>query len=347
MKNINTNRSQKVQKEPFYFFKWIIKIELVIILFCLIINLIPGKIKFIIKYNFEKSFCFEIKNKDFNYDNIIQALEENKNIKKEEKIFISNVLENEIKENKDYIDIKNVIKKLRSFEISYSEINDSKTNVAGSYNSLFNRISLKEKDFESSNKRAYFHELNHLISKSKLNNRNIISETINELFTREYFGSDSNENQGYEKYMMNAYVLAEILPEDIIKKYKFTDNLSVLISGFLENDDNIDEVYKLIDSINSYEKDYNKIHDGYAYFYEKKYNKNMSDDLNILIYFYGTPIQTEEEREKIREYLEMDINDEIISISPKGYISNEYKEKHNFIKIEYTKNGKKEITEIR
>ena len=66
----------------------------------------------------------------------------------------------------------------------------------------------------------------------------------------------------------------------------------------------------------------------------------------MLAYFYDTPIQTQEERDKIRNYLEMESYDKIIQIKPKGYISKDYKEKFSNVQIEYTKDGERKIIEI-
>ena len=163
--------------------------------------------------------------------------------------------------------------------------------------------------------------------------------------------------QGYEKEMVYVYGLAEILSDDILRKYKFNDNQSILISGLLEIDNNIEEVYKLISSINSVnindnkneeekKENYRKIHDGYSYFYEKKYNKKMFDDFDMLLYFYGTPIQTDEERDYIRKYLEMEDYDEIIKVIPKGYVSEFYKKNYPNVQVEYTKSGELQYKEI-
>jgi hypothetical protein len=54
-----------------------------------------------------------------------------------------------------------------------------------------------------------------------------------------------------EKYMAYIFALAEILPEEVLREYKFNENESILISGLLSIENNIEEAYKLIDSINS------------------------------------------------------------------------------------------------
>ena len=353
------------------------------------------------KYNIEKQLCNDIKNKDYNIEEIFMKLNENNNLSSEEKNFIKDNLTDEIEENIEYVNISTVAKRLKELDTSYYKKYLYNNNIdryelqnpdmylrkiGGNYNSFFNKINIYEQiendisnnyqneifDFSTCNKRVFFHELNHLITKntiitftdtiitnlknrkinnsetditdsSQIVNKEIFLESINEIFTLEYL--QNNEEYIYNENMLYAYVLIEILPEDIIRKYKFYDNQSILISGLLQIDNNIDEVYKLFYSINKVcenngtEIDYKNIHDGYAYFYEKRYNKKMSEDIEILIYFYGTNIQTNEERTFIRNYLNMEKFDEILKIIPKGYFSKNYKNKHSEIYLEYSQNG--------
>ena len=403
----HVDKRKKVQNGPFYFLTWIFKTEIVILtiilLFIIINDIISEKTKFIIKYNFQKNMYKEIENKNLNldYKEIEKAIDKNNFINESEKEFTKKTLKTELEENEKYIDLKKIKERLENFEILYhkkysfnekngkyilNSNNIELMNIAGTYNYFFNRIDLYEKiskveitdnyineifDFKKANKREYFHELNHLLSKNilsfnnKRKNNNILLETINEVFTIEYFnepGKQIEKNQkvddnGYNKYMMYAYALVEILPEDIIRKYKFDNNESILVSGLLDIDNNIYKAYELIGSIsklnlysNKNQKltldDYQNIHDGYAYFYKKKYNKKISDNIEILLYLYGSLVQTEEERNKVRNYLGMDSFDEIIKVIPKGYFSSSYKDKNKNIKIEYTKNGNKMSLEI-
>ena len=424
MAKIHKDKSKKVHKEPFYFFIWIFKVELIILIIFLgigiFLNSISDKTKFVMKYNVEKRFFINIENEKDSYEEIMQALSENKAIKDEEKEFIKKVLKEEIEENIDYIDISKTIKRLKNLQVSYHKqyVYNEKSkkyelqhpsiasmNIVGNYNALFQQLNIYEVidntipynyqekifDFASSNKKVYFHELNHVLVRNSLStvmdtfarnleekrnvkfnlwqdiansiqviHKNIFLETINELFAREYFDAYWQENmqtKSYEEDMIYAYALAEIISEETIKKYKFNDNQSILISGLLEIDDNMDEVYKLMTSINAVnlfenqgenlrEENYKRIHDGYAYFYEKKYNCKMSDDLEMLLYFYGTPIQTDEEKNKIRDFLGMDSYDEIIQIIPKGYVSKDYKESHKSMQVEYTQKGNIKFKEI-
>lgn len=253
----------------------------------------------------------------------------------------------------------------------------------------------KLEDISTENKEIYFHELNHMLTDytisssvdrasrklenknnfllktklfKKLSNdmqligKNVFTETINELFTREYletFGTEKiglNSGRAYSKYMPYTYVIAELLNEKTLKKYKFNDNESILINGLLEIDNNFEEVYKLIASINSSDMPnisedelsniYQNIYNSYSYFYEKKYNKNMNNDLVIMSYFYYSEILNQETKTKLEKVLNLNENDEIIDIIPKGYVSKNYKDTNNEVIIEYLKSGKKQTYKI-
>lgn len=396
---IHTEKSKKVQSGPFCFFVWIFKVEIVIIAIFLLLyilsSLISDKTKFVIKYNIENALYNQIKNEKANIKDVFVALDENKNLSNDEKAFIRKNLEEEIKENIEYIDLSKVIKRVNNLETSYHKkyIYNSNINkyelqnhkvylrkVGADYNSIFNRINIYEQikdnklnkdyekeifDFSDTDKMVYFHELNHLLTKNtiltyidafsknlrnnntsksfKIANKAIFLEPINEMFTLEYF--QENDEYSYNENMIYLYVLVEILPEDVIREYKFYDNQSILISGLLEIEDNVDKVYELFYYINKVcenngtEEDFEKIHDIYSFFYEKRYNKIMSEDIEILLYLYGSEMQTAEERIYIRDYLDMEEFDEILTVIPKGYFSNKCKENHKKIQIKYSKDG--------
>ena len=344
----------------FSFFKWILKTETIIIVVTVIVMsifyLIPNKIKLITKYKIQNLLVsnYQIYEKNKKYRDIENSIDSNRFLEVEEKNFIKKFFEKEFEENKKYIDTKLVTDRLKNLKVVYSaeeNLKKNNINIVGSYNVLFNKINILDKEvnnFDSINKDVYFHEVNHLFTKYTLKNslnfannlnKDILSETVNELFTREYLDNYEliTNNAGYEEYMYYIYALAELLEIDTLKQYKFYDNESILISGLLKIDNNFDKAYELINSINSVDLDnseiYKKIHDSYSYFYKKKYNKEISENLDILIYFYNTKVLTDKEREILRNNLKLDRYDREIKFIPKGYISENYKFNHNKIII--------------
>lgn len=449
------------------FFKRFIKIGtgiiVVMIASGIALNTLPEQTKFEMKYNIQSYTQQELEklNKNYTYDDIVNAIENNDNIQEKDKMFLIESFQKEFEENKEYMDIKTIIDRLKSFkteyvkELTYNEeteeydyTNPNKVStVSAEYNVILNKMTLYDGadimnpsdnyegeifDLDKANKSTYFHEFNHLqtiytwgstldmfargldyLDVNFINvdlyerfsasvqsvNRNYLMEVINELFTREYFeeycekyGVDNGT--GYDDMMPYMFGLSELLNEDTLRKYKYNDSLSIIISDLLQTDNNMEKAYELITSINSIdlygtnkynveeklgldnaipntitgeyigreplsseekelldnankeiEENYKRIHDGFAYFYEKKYNKDMSNDMVMLLYFYNSPIQTEEEHQKVIEFLNIEKGTKL-TINPKGYVSESYKEKHPYITVEYEKNGEKCVVEI-
>ena len=350
------NKSQKANKKFFGFLWWAIKIEIVIVILLMIIRLIihffPNELKYVIS------------NKDIRYNNlgidyidIEKSIDNNINITELEKEFIKSKVEKEINENKKYINLNVNINRLSDVKIIYNNMNLSnrkigkydilderayKNGISGSYNEFLNKIDLydvnnKDFSYENCDKEVLFHEINHLISNNNKynsisNNKNILSETINELFTREYYNEDG-DYYSYEEYMYIAYILAEILPDSIIREYKFSDNENVLIKGLLEIDNNIDSAYEFIDSIKN--KNYVNIQKGVKHYYEKKKNEKTENNLSILFYMYNTPIETVKCKNIVEKFLNEKKIKGNITITPRGYFSNDYIENHKNIIVKY------------
>lgn len=351
-----SNKSQKTNKKSFGFLWWILKSEIIIVVLLMIVKLIihffPNELKYVIS------------NKDIRYNNlgidyidIEKSIDNNINITELEKEFIKSKVEKEINENKKYINLNVNINRLSDVKIIYNNMNLSnrkigkydilderayKNGISGSYNEFLNKIDLydvnnKDFSYENCDKEVLFHEINHLISNNNKynsisNNKNILSETINELFTREYYNED-RDYYSYEEYMYMAYILAEILPDSIIREYKFSDNENVLIKGLLEIDNNIDSAYEFIDSIKS--KNYVNIQKGVKHYYEKKKNEKIENNLSILFYMYNTPIETVKCKNIVEKFLNGKKIKGNITITPRGYFSNDYIEYHKNIIVKY------------
>lgn len=366
---INTDKVKKVlNKGPFYFIRFALIAQIIIFAimfsFDAILKIIPEKNKFEIKYNIQKIF---VNNKYNNDENsliyCLEALNKNEYLDENNKVFIKEYLLNEIKENKEFINIKKVAKRLETLKVNYNKkylidelnnkliINDVKIhnlNIAGRYNSFFNEINMYEqidetlisKDyndkkfgFNEASKTAYFHELNHVItdgtfknsvSKNALNSNNIYSELINEVFAREYYFQEISA--GYEEQIRYMYVFAEILPEDVLRKFKFNDNESILISGLLDIDNDIEKAFELMYSIEHIQEENSgkKIHDLFEHYYTKVSGEKIKDNMNILAYLYDSKIISEEEKEIFENYVGIDNTVRSLEIIPKGYFSNEY-----------------------
>lgn len=362
-----SNKSQKTNKKSFGFLWWILKSEIIIVVLLMIVKLIihffPNELKYA---TYNKNI--EYNNIGIEYKNIEKSINSNMNITDLEKEFIKSKLEKEINENKKYINLKVNINKLSNVKILYNNINSSnkkmgkydilderahKNGISGSYNEFLNEIVLygvnnKNFSYESCDKEILFHEMNHLISNNNKfdsisNNKSILSEIINELFTREYY-NENNDYYAYEEYMYIAYILAEILPDNIIREYKFSDNENVLIKGLLEIDNSIDFAYDFIDSIKS--KDYVNIQKYIKHYYETKNKEEIENNLSILFYMYNTPIETMKGRKIAEKYLNDNKIKGNIKTIPKGYISSEFMVNHRSIMLKYYINGQVNYVEL-
>lgn len=449
----NEKKTRNNNSKPVKFIKKVLKIGGITVVALISATILtynlPQTMKTNIDYEIGKTFRKDLtqKNKSYNFGDLEVAIDNNSNIPETDKSFIKSLLEDEFEENKKYMDISKLIKKLKTMDIQYDKYytyneqtgeyelthgDDLQSDVSAYYNSVNNKMTclephyfeseIEEKinepfEFDEVDKSTYYHELNHMFTVYDLDsalsqlaeemsflevndyirtntgifenisdnmqkncNTAIFRETINEIFTQEYIEKyyqktlDPTRGIGYFEELPYMYCLAEILPTDVLREYKFNDNDSIITDGLLNISDNKSETYKLMTSLKSLElyshlisraetnnnideylknndflvspneteevkqeeaENYKRIHDGFAYFYKAKYNKEMSDDMNMLIYLYDTPVLTDEEKQKVVEYLNLSTENPNIRFEPKGYFSKNYMEAHPYITITY------------
>ena len=318
-------------------------------------------------------------NKSFNFNNVTSAIDSNPHLSDEEKKFLYG-LKDEIEENIDYIDIDKLNNNLANLNINYNSetktINNKKDilidyNVTGSYTYMgINKDTIDLYDsfynhptcFANSDKTTLIHEINHLVNnKSALLSipgyqgniigstysvfdveTNIMHEMVNELFSREYangFNVD-DDFKGYDNLMPIMYVLAEIIDDDTLRRYKYNSDDYYLNNYFKSlgvEDNYIYSLYKDLNlacsniltdeerTINN-----NEIYNIIKYIYAKKYNKDMDNDLVIMSYLYKTDYLSDELNDNFEQYTGLD---NIFLITPKGYLSKKYMSVHNEVKI--------------
>ena len=450
----------KKNNKPLKFIKKVLKIGGITVVALISATILtynlPQKVKNNIDYEMGTTFRRDLtqEDKSYTFEDLKTAINNNENIPERDKLFIKSILEDEFEENKEYMDISKLIKRLKTLRIQYDKYyiynektgeyelthgDDIPSNTTAYYNDLNNKMTCLEpgyveskieekKDepfgFDEVDKSTYYHELNHMFTVYDLDsalsqlaeqmsflefndyirtntgifeaisddmqkncNTSIFRETINEIFTQEYIDKyyqqtqDEKRNIGYYEDLPYMYCLAEILPIDVLREYKFNDNDSIITEGLLNISDNKSEVYKLMTSLKSlglYDnlifraktnnnfdeyienggislssdetkedteevkqakqeeaENYKRIHDGFAYFYKAKYSKEMSDDMNMLIYLYNTPVLTDEERQKVVEFLNLSTENPNIKFEAKGYFSKDYIATHPYVTITY------------
>ena len=226
---------------------------------------------------------------DYNYETILESINNNQKIGESEKEFFSK-LKFIFDENYQYMDLVMVEAKLQTLEIKYGVNLHS---ASASYNLLENEMCIEAETFESTNKSTLLHEFLHLLQSS---GNPFIGELSTEFFTietmirmykegiveKEFFLSqyakeelakgtlklnDENEwleylinnnrfSSGYQGYV-NAYILlADILPEEALRNYQFNPKQIEILTNALANIDKNTvnketTAYQLIDSINS------------------------------------------------------------------------------------------------
>ena len=263
-------------------------------------------------------------NKSFTFEDIKIAIDSNNNLPEEDKKFIKGMLESEFEENKEYMDIPMIIRKIKTLRLQYDRYytynkktgeyeithgKDVRSSTSAYYNSLNNKITFlepyygeseiadkkdKEFGFNEVDKSTYYHELNHMLTVETLDsvlsdlvggisflevndyirtnsgifeaisddmqgiyNTNIFGESINEIFAQEYVDKyyqlypNQKRSIGYKINLPYMYCLAEILPTEALREYKFNDNDSIITEALLKISDNKSEAYRFITSLKS------------------------------------------------------------------------------------------------
>lgn len=321
--------------------------------------------------------------REYNYDysEIELAIKNNPNLSEEEKAYI-NSLKFIFDENHQYMNLDLIRTRLSTLKIIYAPLED---NVNGRYNSFHNEITLDYNDFESSKKSVLIHELLHVFQRHgkhfilELTNEFFTREAVaylyhNNLIDKEEFlsyetrksisngtyikptteeewlylmNSDQGFGNGYNDFVGIHYVLAEILPEEVIREYQFNpsniDLLAVSLASIEVGRDNVDnndieKAYQLLEAINSlrtydpetdkytYEKDPKDILEKLDYYYQKAKNISMYDDINLIAPLKDTIPSFSEDSNYIKvlntkEFIEDELNTTQYCIFPKTTLS--------------------------
>lgn len=303
---------------------------------------------------------------EYSLQKLINSIKQNTNLTKEEQNFIIISLKDELEENKDYINPEMIYKRFKDIKIENKPetIKEGDKILVGNYSYTQNKINMYIKD---DNKTEYntvlFHELNHALTnfnpqseKIASYEKNYFTEIINELYTREY---KEEEPKSYEEQMVIMYPLCEILSEECIRKFKYNDKISYIIEDLLKIDSNIETAGQLITAINSLDLYYKNYHEQgtqeshqeleenkktiyklIKHYYEKKYNKDMTEDQLMMAYFCEPRTYMKEANIALNKIYNQDDEMSLIDINildRKGYISKKYKQNHQSMTISYYK----------
>jgi len=255
---------------------------------------------------------------EYNYEEIQQAIDNNPNIGESEKVFLSK-LKFIFDENYQYMDLDIIKSRLETLNIKYG-VNLQSANA--SYNLTENEICIEAETFDSTHKATFLHEFLHSLQS---NGNPLIGEISTEFFTQEtmirlykegiiekefflsqyaktqmekgilklndesdwikYLTNNSRFSSGYSGYLNLYLILAEILPEEVLRNYQFNpDKIEILSNALSEIDktptDKETRAYQLVDSINSL-----RIYSPENYSYV--YSKDLSNCCKYLNHYYN------------------------------------------------------------
>ena len=202
------------------------------------------------------------------------------------------------------------IPKDRQGKSNQNEIPKSmRTSTMARYNPIKNKINarmyeIKEsEEYSDTEKHNLYHELNHLLSSQEgLLSADIeLMEMFNEMFTRDYHYESfcRNDTPGYVNTVGFAYVLNELLPEDVVRKYKYNPNTKYIRDALYQIDDtkegkeNVNEfLVKLqllhgghFETIKEIEQLFKDLYKSLDKMYEKKYNKSIEENEGLYMQF--------------------------------------------------------------
>lgn len=231
-------------------------------------NSITFKSDFYLDSNFKSKNFYQ--NSDEDVNKMLEAILNNNHLTNDEKNFMLG-LKNELIENKEYINFKELENDLSELQIKYYSAHPDASNPistimypsAGQYSyigndkniiELFGDMDYETEDLVSCDKTTLIHEANHLLN-NELKVMNVggdfgqmlvplylklgvddfqLSEMVNELFAREYqYDFNVKEvSNGYYWNMPIAYCLAEIMDEDTLRYFKFNSDSYYLTDYF-------------------------------------------------------------------------------------------------------------------
>lgn len=268
-----------------------------------------------------------INQRKYKFKDIKKAIKSNPNLTDSEKEFIYK-FEFVFDENYKYMDLDLIIDRLSTLEIEYIKDLNNSIQIVGLYDINKNKIILyNTENFEKADLSHFTHEILHVFQPYAINRLSL--ELSNELTTREILRrmnemeliennkqflnnlkKYSDYGNGYEPCMRVEYLLANILPKEVIQEYQFGCTDDILVNALLEidgkklnsepNEQMEQRAYKLLDCIDDLKKTdengntdldysdekYKKIYNQIDYYYKKKNGINMEETLKSDIFKY-------------------------------------------------------------
>jgi len=206
------------------------------------------------RFNDSSSIYKNLFNEDKNYDysKIEKAILDNPYLKSEEKELLQK-LKFVFDENYQYMDISEIIDRLKNLKIEYYEKEDAYIN--GCFDSNKYTIEIYgANNLEEARLQTVVHEILHVFQASTTSQGRFVMELSNQLLTQEVLRrmaemnllDDNNEfeneyekytqfdKSGYTNFMYIEYYLAEILTQEQLKAYQFCPDENIIVEALLQ-----------------------------------------------------------------------------------------------------------------
>lgn len=266
-----------------------------------------------------------------------------------------------IEENKKYINSHQIKQSLKNYSIEYQE--ETKKYIRGQNDKLKDHIIIYGKSSyldcikDPLYKNTLLHECCHTFHDITISGG--LCEAINDTYTYEY--TEPFSLNGYAESMC-LYSLCEIINPDCFKAYYFQGNKQPLIDELKALINSEELAYNLIGNIdylttNELEKENCKndqeikkidelqyelkteLYDSISKYFSAKYSYPIEEDPIMMAYLCNSGFLPEKNiHNKNQDYRS---GYETTNIFPKGYFSQEYKEKHPYIELEQTRKDHK------
>lgn len=256
------------------------------------------------------------------------SIMENDNLTLDEKIFM---MSNSyfFLDNKEYIDIDKLTKKLKNLKIEYSPLSSNK-NLRGNYSIIENKINIFNSTcFEDSDYSVLTHEFMHACQSFGFTKYNsFLVESTNALTTYEYYGKD----ESYQDCIKYTRALIELVGEDTFKKFQCYPKEEIIVDELCKIINSSTKAIKFLNDLNTYksllyDKDIEnmvdkmiplkeEIYNTFKSYYEAKYNNYIENDLIMMNY-----LNKEELLNIIKREYKLEGEYEVLFIRNKYYLN--------------------------
>lgn len=216
-----------------------------------------------------------------NTDQIMDILNNNKNLTRDDKKFVESI-KHYFKDNDKYYDMDTVKYNLENLKIVYDRYNQSKYNMPNTVNGIYDKnenqiviFTTGRYDGSSKTKRLLLHELLHAISNGGFKQENLaLTEGITEMNACEYTKTASTVYTEEQTYVR---ILCELIGEESVKKAYYTGNLEIIIRDLKKIAGTRDEAVKFLSLFND-----QSIQRGLTYSKNKTISKDAYKSLEII-----------------------------------------------------------------